>query len=809
MPRIAPSLPPLTLPRVTRRGLLIGAAAGGGLLVAWGLMPRRFPLPQPAREGETVYNAWLRIALDGTVTVAVPQLEMGQGISTVLAQIVAMELGADWSQVVAEPAPVSGAYANVPLAAKWAALWMPFGAGLDTGGGAAARSSRLARSFAERNRFTATADGTALAAYETPAREAACAVRTLLQQAAARRWDVDWQTCEVIRGTVRHGGRRLRFAELAEDAARHDPPDALPLGPPPAEPHPAESGAAAPAADPSGLPPGPPSPPPSPGGTTAAARGSYPRLDLPAKAEGRALYAADVRLPGMVFAAIRHAPHGREAKLGRYDPARLRPGVRLVPGERWLAAVGPTWWSAEQALRDLAPRFAVQRPVESARIDAALDKAVKRARTHRIATLGDPEGAMGDRPSLIARYDVGFGLHAGLETASCTARLRDGMLELWLASQAPEAARRAAAAALGLNPRRVILYPVLAGGGFDARLEHDHAVEAALIAAEVGKPVQLTWSRWQEQVAGKPRAPAAALLWARTMPDGGAVLAWHARVATPPAAREFGERLFGGRSAEAAQAATAGQADPLALEGALPPYRLAHVAVDHVPVSTGVPAGRLRGNGAAVNAFFTESFVDELAHAAGREPLSYRIEMLGNDVRLVDCLQRCAALTGWDAGAAGSGQGLACVRMTPRDAEFGASAGAEEGGRIAVIATVRRDEGGVRVERLTAVADLGRIVNRDIARQQIEGGLIFGMGQTVGASTAYLRGLPVLGRLSELSLPVLANTPEIVVEFIDGPGDPFDPGELAVAAVAPAIANALHSATGIRFRKLPLFAEEV
>lgn len=774
----------LAAPRVTRRGLLIGALAGGGLLAAWSVMPRRFPLPLAPGEGETAYNAWLRIGHDGTVTLAVPQLEMGQGVFTLLAQIAALELGAAWHQVHAEPAPLSGAYANVPLAARWSELWLPLGTRLGTGGGRAGGESRIARGWAERHRFTATADGTTLAAYEQPLREAACAVRTLLMQAAADRWDVEWQACTVAAGVVSHGPRRARFAELAEDAARYDPPDPLPLGPLPAEP---------PA-----------------GGASAAPR--FPRLDLPAKAEGRAVFAADVRLPGMVFAAIRHAPLGAEARLGRHDPARAGgAGVRLVSGERWLAAVGPTWWAAERALAEVAPAFSVRAPVDSARIDAALDRAVKRAPTHRIATLGDPDEQMGERPSLIARYDVAPGLHAGLETASCTARLRDGRLELWLASQAPEAARRAAAAALGLNPRDVIVYPVLAGGSFDARLEHDHAVEAALIAREVGKPVQLAWSRWQEQLATRPRAPASALLWARTASEGGAVLAWHARIATPPAGREFGERLFGERPVGDAMAASAGAADPLAVEGALPPYRLAHVAVDHVPVSTGIPAGRLRGNAPAVTAFFTESFVDELARAAGREPLSYRMEMLGNDVRLAECLQRCAALTGWDAGAAGSGQGLACVRLGPRDAEFDPqeAADAAQGGRIAVIATVRRDESGVRVERLTAVADIGRIVNRDLARQQIEGGLIFGMGQAVGASTTYARGLPVLGRLAELSLPVLANTPEIAVEFIDSTAEPFDPGELAVAAVAPAIANALHSATGVRFRKLPLFAEEV
>lgn len=774
------SRPGLVLPRISRRGLLIGGALGGGLLVAWGLTPRRFPLPVEPREGETAFNAWLRIDGQGLVTVALPQLEMGQGVSTVLAQVAAMELGADWAQMAAEPAPVSGAYANVPLAARWAPLWLPFGADL---GGAeeSARGSRIARGWAERHRFMATADGMSLAAYEQDLREAACAVRTLLMQEAAARWDVDWRQCRVSGGVVSHGARRARFAELAADAARHDPPGDLPLGPPPAEP-PADAR-----------------------GDTGTA---WPRLDLPAKAAGRTKFAADVRLPGLVYAAIRHAPRGQAAALANDDTAR--PGdkrVRLVRGPDWLAAVAPSWWLAERALSRLAPRFRVTDPVDSQAIDARLDKAVRKGRTHRIVTIGDPEGQIGEHPSLVARYDVAPGLHAALETASCTVRLRDGQCDLWLASQAPEAARRAVARALGINPRDVMLYPVPAGGSFDARLEHDHAVEAALIAQEVGQPVQLIWSRWQEQLAGKPRAPAAAVLWARTAPDGGAVLAWRTRIATPAHVREFGRRLLDERSAAEALAASAGEADPLALEGALPPYRLAHVAVDHVPVSTGIPAGRLRGNAPAMAAFFTESFVDELARAAGREPLSYRIEMLGNDVRLAECLQRCAALTGWDAGAAGSGQGLACHRTGLGTGERGAEA--PGGGRIAVIATVRRDETGVRVERLTAVADLGRIVNRDVARQQIEGGLIFGMGQTVGASTGYARGLPILGRLAALSLPVLANTPEIVVQFVDSAEEPCDPGELAVAAVAPAIANALHSATGVRFRKLPLFAEEV
>ncbi|HET9628554.1 MAG TPA: molybdopterin cofactor-binding domain-containing protein [Novosphingobium sp.] len=753
--------------KLTRRGLLIGGAAGGGLLVAWALTPRRFPLELPLKEGEFPFGLWLTVAQTGIVTVVVPQLEMGQGITTLLPQVVAMELGADWHKVAAVPAPVSGAYANAPLAADWARLWMPFAPGLAEG-----EDSRLAHNWAEANHFMATADGTSLSAYEEPARRAAAGARELLCRAAGKRWDVDWSECKAANGFVSHGNKRLGFGELAEEAAGHDLPGEPTLGPAPAEP--------------------------------AGVKGiAFPRLGLPELVEGAARFAGDVRLPGMVFAAIRHGPLGEAVELGTVDAGKA-PGVRLVKGPDWLAAVAPTWWAADQALARIAPEFRVRNPVDGTRIEAALDKAVKKARTQRIVTLGDPEGAMGEGPpSLVARYDIAPALHATLETASCTARLEGGRLELWLATQAPETSRRAVAKALGLRPGDVVLYPMPAGGSFDARLETPHAVEAALIAREVGKPVQLIWSRWQEQLAGKPRAPAAAVLWARTREaadgQGGEVISWHTRIATPAAVREFGERLFGGKGPAEAIAAAAGQPDGMALAGATPPYALVNFALDHVPVVTGIPAGRMRGNGHAMTAFFTESFVDELARAAKREPLSYRIEMMGNDLRLAECLQRCATLAQWDAGADASGQGLACHRMDQ----------GERSGRIAVIATARQDEAGVKVEKISAVADIGRIVNRDLARQQIEGGLVFGLALTLGASTGYARGLPLAERLAHLSLPVLGNTPEIVVDFVESTEEAFDPGELGVVAVAPAIANALHSATGVRFRKLPLFAEEV
>lgn len=759
--------------QVDRRRLLAGAALGGGLLVAWQLLPRRYPDPIPPVEGESAFGPWLRIAADGAVMVAIPQLEMGQGVGTVLAQVAAIELGADWRHVALQPAPPAEVWPNVPLAAQWAELWMPAFAGLaeDAGGW-------LPRRWAERGRFGATADGTSLAAFEQPLREAAATARAMLATAAATRWDVAMEECEVDSGEVRHGKRRARFAELAQSAATLKPPFPPPLLP------------VLPAESPTGQPPGAPL--------------RFPRLDLPGKVTGNAVFAGDVRLPGMVFAAIRHAPIGAGGRLGRHDPAAAR-GVtgflRLVEGADWLAAVATDWWAAERALGLVSPRFGGHMRVDSLKMDAAMDKALREGKARTVAEVGDAAAAIDGHPTVRLRYDVAPALPAGLETASATARWRDGRLELWVAAQAPEQARRAVAQALDIDVRDVVLFPVPAGGSFDARLEADHAVEAALIARQVGKPVQLTWSRWQEMIATRPRPPVAAELAVRT-DSAGMIAAWRLRAAMPASAREFGARLFG-QVAPALAAAQAGDdADPLALAGAVPPYAIPNLEIAHVPVATGLPSGRVRGNSHGFAAFFTETMVDELAARLHREPLSYRVAMLGHDARLVQCLQRVSALAAWNGGYDGSGQGVACHRI----------GSVETGGCIAAVAIARRDAGeqggGVRVDRISAVADIGRIVNVDIARQQIEGGLVYGIGLALGASVPYARGLPVAGNLASLSLPLLAGCPAIEVELIASEAAAFDPGELGTAVAAPVIANALASATGLRFRRLPLVSED-
>jgi len=759
--------------RLSRRGVLIGAAAGGGLLAAYALMPRRYALPLSPAPGETAYNAWIKIARDGVVSVAVPQCEMGQGVTTLIPQIVAVELGADWRQVAVETAAISPAYANPVIAAKWAGIRGGWFAGLgDDPGGA------LARRFAEGHALMVTADGTTLAAYEQPAREAAAAVRNVLAMAAADRWDVAWEECEAKDGFIVHGKNRLRFAELAAEAAGYEAPDPPVLRPEPARERPGEAAA---------------------GLVTA-----FPRLDAPAKVDGSFGFAGDIRLPNLAYAAIAHGPIG-DSTLQEFDEGAVR-GIAgligVVKGKRWLAAVASDWWAADRALKAMRPRWHVEAAADSGRIEQALDAALRRGDAERVVEIGDPDEVIRRPASLVARYEVAPGLHATIETSTATARFADGRLELWLATQAPEQARRAVIEALDLAASDVVLYPLAAGGSFDRRLEHEVAVEAATIARQVDRPVQLIYSRQQEALRGWPRTPAAAVLAAKTVAGGG-IAAWRTRIAVPSTNRAFSARLFDNATPLVALADHAGDGDALALDGATPPYAIPHLAVERVPVELHLPTGRLRGNTHGYTAFFTESFVDELAHKARREPLSFRIEMLGNDVRLAACLTAAARLGQWGGGIEQSGQGLACHRMDD------VAARETGGGRIAIIATARRDGRGVRVDKLAAVADIGRIVNLELARQQIEGGLIFGMGLAMGAAGAYDRGVPAITRLAALGLPYLADTPEIAVDFIDSDAAPFDPGELGVVAVAPAVANALFSATGVRFRRLPLLSEDV
>ncbi|MGI4731818.1 MAG: molybdopterin cofactor-binding domain-containing protein [Janthinobacterium lividum] len=735
---------------IDRRTLLVTGGAGVGVLVGWAVWPRAYRATLTAAPGETILSAWLKIAEDGVVTVAVPQAEHGQGAWTALAQIVADELGADWRTVGVEAAPPNPLYAN-PLALDEL---------LD--GALGALPHGLVARHAVSADWMLTGGSTSVRMFEGACRRAGAGARALLCRAAARRWGVDWRACDTHAGFVVQGGRRLRFGEIAAAAAGESLPDPPVLR--------------------------------VPDGSRLSGK-SLPRLDVPAKVDGSAQFAADIRLPDMVFASVRSGPVG-DTRLVRSDTAaanRIRGVLEVVEAPGWIAAVATDWWAADRALDALAPRFATRGPVvTTASIDAALEAALAGPGERMVAT-GDVAGQFRAAHLIAATYRVAPGVHASIETAAATARWHDGRLELWLPTQAPAQVRAAAAAAIGVAPSRVTVHPMLIGGSFGAALETGAAAQAAVLAMRLKRPVQVTWSRAEDLRRDAVRAPALARMAARLGPSG-QIAAWEARIAAPATGRALARRLFPGDRTVAAALALSGTGDRYAVAGAEPAYRIPAIAIDHHPADSdglrGLTTGHLRGGAHGYTCFFTESFVDELAHAAGTEALSYRIAMLGGDPRLARCLSTAASLGGWDGGGPGSGQGIA--------------AHAFRGSRIAVLAEARIEGGRIRVDRLVAAVDCGRAINPDLVRQQIEGGLIFGMAQALGASTGYTAGLPDAHGFGGLGLPRLADVPDVTVELIRSEAEPGGVGELAVPPVAPAIANALWSATGTRLRSLPL-----
>jgi isoquinoline 1-oxidoreductase beta subunit len=726
---------------ISRRTLLIGGGAGAGLLVAWALWPRSYPNTLRGGEGEHVFNAYLRIGEDGRVLVAVPQAELGQGSWTALAQILADELGADWRTVGVEPAPIGPLYANSLLVE-----------GPDDGSTAGDARRWRARQFEGGSAGMLTAGSTSVRAFERPLREAGAGARALLMKAAARRWESEWETLDTAAGFVTDGRRKLGFAELAGAAAGEELPEHLPI---------------------------------RAGIDNRLAGQPLPRLDLPAKVDGSAPFAGDIRLPEMVFASVRAGP-GDDDVLVRWDKsaALAVPGVFGVfdaPG--WVACLATDWWAANRGVEALRTAWTVTRPeISGDSIDRALTQALAKDEGRRTYARGDLADAFEGGHVLRGHYRAGPAANAPLETLTATARLGGDRLEIWAPTQAPGLARAAAARVAGLSEGQVTIYPTLVGGGYGRKLETRAIEQAAMLAVRTKRPVQLAWSRIEESVQDGFRAPARAQLLAR-LDQGGVVLGWQARIAAPDTGEQLAGRLRGGAAAMAAIG------DPTA--GAVPPYAIPAVAVDYLPADTRIRVGGWRSGAHSYTAFFTESFMDELARISGVEPLSFRMQMLGDNPRLARCLTTAATLGGWDGGVPGSSLGIAC------HSAFGS--------HIAALVEVEvTAEQNVRVLRAVCAVDCGRVVNPDLVRQQIEGGLVFGIAAATGRAIGFEGGRPDARGFGDFGFPTLAASPEVTVELVESEEEPGGATELGVPVAAPAIANALHALTGRRLRSLPL-----
>ncbi len=698
---------------IDRRSLLIGGGAGIGLIVAFLAWPRAPGSPLRAAASEEIFGPYLKVGADGRVTVALPQAETGQGAWTGLAQIAADELGADWEMVAVEPAPLSSIYAN-PLAEE------RFGV-----------ATRL------------TAGATSVRGFEAPLRRAAATARTMLCAAAAERWNVRASECQAIGGMVIHEAKRIGFGEVAEAAAGLAPPNDAPL---------------------------------RPAGSGGLVGQSLPRLDLAAKADGSLRFAADVRLPKMLFALARLAPPG--GALRAFNRARgEQGGARLLTGDGWIAGLGATNWTAARALDAATPQFSGPANADSGAIEAALRAALDGGTSERFAERGDYDAAtQGSRP-LAATYAIGPAPHHALEPPAAAARFTGGRLELWVATQAPDLVRAIAARAAGLPEDEVTLYPMPAGDGLGAAMEAEAVPIVVALARHAGRPVSLTLSASTGQNQRPSRPPLLAKLSALPDPAGG-LKSWSARIA-------------GVAGIEAALARMAGHDAPrFAPRGAVPPYSASAVRIDAVSAALPIRSGYRRGDIEALTSFATESFIDEMARTMGVEPLAYRIGLLGGQPRLAQAILAAARIGGWDGGARGSSMGLACASA------FGSHIG------LLAEASLGPDQR-VRVSRLVAAVDCGRVVNPGLVRQQIEGGLLSALSEASARGADYVAGMPRARPARAGGLSRMADLPRIEVELVPSGRRPGGVSGLAECVLAAAVANALFAATGMRLRRLP------
>jgi len=717
--------------KLDRRTLLIGGGAGVGLVVAFALWPHHLSSDLATQEGEQAFGNFIKIAKSGRVTVAVPQSETGQGIWTALPQIAADELGAAWDSVAVEPAPLTGEYAN-PLAAQEGWLdgfgWL--------------RAHRVEDDALMR----ITGGSTSVRAFEQPLRQAAAIARAMLVGAAADRWDVRPEDCETGDGFVLNRGRTFTFGELAEEAADRSPPGR-------AQPR-------------------------------QTARGRLigqplPRLDGPAKANGSWRFAADVRLPGLLFASVRAAPPGGALRGFSREAIGRVPGVRHIAArDRWIAVVAETWHAAERALKAADPVFSA--PQSTSEMRALFEDALAHGNPRRQYRRGDYEGAVrGSRP-LAATYFAAPQQHLGLEPLTATARFQDGRLEVWAPTQAPGAARTLAAQAGRVGKSDVTLYPMPAGAPSGRAMEADAIPYAVELARQLKRPVQATLSQSASQ--NQDRLSAGALARMTALPgDGGIIPAWKMELAATDGMYFALERMF-----DVDEKRTLIRT---AIEAA-PTYSIPNVTVQAVQPALPLTLGYMRGSPQREIAFFTECFIDELAHAQSAEPLAFRMSMLGRNGRLARCLQGAARLAEWDGGGAGSTMGIA-----------GYSA---YGSHIGLVATaIVGPNHRIKVQRLFAAVDCGRVVNAGLVQQQIEAGLMWALAQATVPSPEWVAGMPRARPIGGIGLPRIGETPQIAIEVIPSSDPPGGVSGLGTTVLAPAVANAVHSTTGKRLRSLP------
>jgi len=748
-----------------RTWLFSAAGATGALIVGWGLLPPRSRTGSgriwPPAAGEVALNGWIKILADGAVVLAMPRSEMGQGVFTALPMLVAEELDVALDRVYIAQAGADTIFGNVAMLVAN----LPFHPQALEQRPAVVRAgewvvSKVARELG----INATGGSSSVADAWTALRLAAATARASLLGAASLQWRLPVAELTVNDGVVSHpSGKSAHYGELARFAAATPP-----------------------------------------GTVTLKERKDWkvigqsaPRRDIPAKVNGTARFGLDVRLPGMLYAAIRLCPMlGGSPGALNANAALAMPGVeRLVRlpayagSSAGFAVVGKSWWQAQQAALAV-PVDWHQRPagaLDSHRIERELEAALQSEEGFTFHSQGEIDQAETHASrQLEAVYRAPYLAHAALEPMNCTAQVKGGKVFLWVPTQVPQMGAAIAARIAGVGVEDVSVTVTLLGGGFGRRLEVDYVAQAVRVAMDCGgRPVQLIWSREEDMTHDFYRPMHVAVLRATVDAQGqwSSLRIKSAGDAISPRWMERGIPVLAG---------PVDLPDKTTAEGLFDlPYGFASQHMSHVATRKGVPVGFWRSVGHSHNAFFSESFMDELAFETRRDPLALRRQLLKDQPRYLAVLDLAASQAGWGGELpAGRARGIALHES------FGSI--------VAQVAEVSLLDGRIRVHRVVCAIDCGTVVNPGIVAQQMEGSVVFALTAALYGKVDIHAGVVQQKNFPDYPMLLLAQTPVVATHIVPSTRPPGGVGEPGVPPLAPAVANALFALTAKRLRALPL-----
>jgi isoquinoline 1-oxidoreductase subunit beta len=682
------------------------------------------------------FLSWMAIGTDDSVTIYSPHTDIGQGSGTGLAQMLAEELDADWTKVKVVSAPAEKPFANTGLGRGFLAEMSGMPGLIE--GIPTAILSMIARSM--NLQITGGSSALRFTGKQTMQKVGAAA-RLALMETAAARLSVPASELTTADSKVIHAksGKSLRYGELAIEAAGRS----LDSDPKLKDPK-----------------------------TYKLIGKSMPRLDIPAKVDGTMQYGMDYSMPEMRVATVMAAPV-RGGKLISVDeaPALEIKGVeKVVKLDDAVVVVAKGYWAALIGLRSLSPKFSDggHGAVSSASIFAAHDALFKGGKPDGEDGAGDPAAVLGaaDTKPLEAKYQVPFLHHAMMEPFALTAHFKDGKLDLWGGMQDPLASKMGAAEVSGLSADDVTFHPMAIGGSFGRKLPMfmEIVTQVTKLAMQLPYPVKLIWAREEEVAQGAYRPQSSALLKGSVGADG-KISAWQNDYAQPESAEVETSFI----------------------------YDLPAVARRHYEHASNQNPGAWRSVNSTQQGFYNESFMDELAHSAGVDPVEFRRKHMKAGSRHLTVLNEVAMRSGWGTPLpTGTGRGVAIVESFKTIVAH-------------VIEASVKEDGTPKVHKVTTVVDCGNTVNPQAAIAQIEGGTVMGLSAAIGEAITLEKGVVQQSNFGDYPVLKLADAPPVHdIHFIESGAIMGGIGEPGVPPAAPALANALFAATGKRVRQLPI-----